>query len=199
MRTLSQPGHLEEIVKRSRFLAYAAPVADEAAVVAWMASVRDPDATHNCWAWKIGERSRYSDDGEPGGTAGRPILAAIERAELDRVAVLVTRFFGGIKLGAGGLVRAYGGAAARCLRETPQHEVVPQACASVEVGFGDTGLLFGLLEAHGAERLEERYGPAGLLVALRLPARELPALEHALREATAGRVRLLPHQEPTTP
>src|SRR3546814_18000784 len=75
-----------------------------------------PDATHNCWAWRIGDDYRSNDDGEPAGTAGRPILAAIDGQGMDRVVVVVTRWFGGIKLGAGGLVRAYGGTAAECLR-----------------------------------------------------------------------------------
>ena len=78
--------------------------------------IGDPQATHNCWAYRIGQQYRFSDDGEPGGTAGRPILQAIEGQGFDQVVVVVTRWYGGIKLGAGGLARAYGGCAAECLR-----------------------------------------------------------------------------------
>src|SRR5690625_7862489 len=84
-----------------------------------------PDARHNCWAYKIGDNYRFSDDGEPGGTAGRPILQAIEGQECDFVAVLVIRWFGGIKLGTGGLVRASGGAAAECLRTAHKQKYIP--------------------------------------------------------------------------
>ena len=93
-------------VKHSRFLVHAAPVATPAAALAYLASVADPAATHNCWAWRIGQEYRSSDDGEPSGTAGRPILAAIDGQGFDQVMAVVTRWYGGIKLGAGGLVRA---------------------------------------------------------------------------------------------
>ena len=99
-------------VKHSRFIAHAAPVATPADAMDVLKDVEVRDATHNCWAWRIGGDYRSSDDGEPAGTAGRPILAAIDGQGFDRVMVVVTRWFGGVKLGAGGLVRAYGGAAA---------------------------------------------------------------------------------------
>ena len=96
----AQASHELEI-KRSRFIANAARAdcADQAAE--FVDQVRDPQATHNCWAWRVGSAYRSSDDGEPGGTAGRPILSAIDGQRLDHVVVVVTRYFGGIKLGAG--------------------------------------------------------------------------------------------------
>src|SRR3546814_17687239 len=93
--------------KHTLFLAHAVPVEDADAALQALAEVSVPDATHNCWAWRIGDDYRSNDDGEPAGTAGRPILAAIDGQGMDRVVVVVTRWFGGIKLGAGGLVRAY--------------------------------------------------------------------------------------------
>ncbi|MGU7895871.1 IMPACT family protein, partial [Escherichia coli] len=84
--------------------------------LAFLEAQREPQATHNCYAYKLGNLYRFFDDGEPTGTAGKPILHAIEAQGLDRVVVLVVRYFGGIKLGAGGLVRAYGGVAAEALR-----------------------------------------------------------------------------------
>ena len=104
--TLAGPADFLLEVKHSRFLAQAGPVDSAEAAHAFMATVADPTATHNCWAWRVGDQYRSSDDGEPAGTAGRPILAAIDGQGYDRVAVVVTRWFGGIKLGAGGLVRA---------------------------------------------------------------------------------------------
>src|SRR5690606_37193470 len=96
-------------VKHSRFIANAAPVSSPAEALDYLSEVAVRDATHNCWAWRIGGDYRSSDDGEPAGTAGRPILAAIDGHGYDQVMVVVTRWYGGIKLGAGGLVRAYGG------------------------------------------------------------------------------------------
>ena len=93
-------------VKHSRFLAIAGPATTPEAALAFIAAVGTADATHNCWAYRIGGLYRSSDDGEPAGTAGRPILAAIDGQGFDQVAVVVTRWYGGIKLGAGGLGRA---------------------------------------------------------------------------------------------
>ncbi|MFC6616804.1 IMPACT family protein [Deinococcus radiophilus] len=89
--------------------------------LAYLAELRAkyPDATHHCWAYRIGELYRFNDDGEPGGTAGAPILRAIEGQGVQHVMVIVVRYYGGVKLGTGGLVRAYGGAAAECLRTAP--------------------------------------------------------------------------------
>src|SRR5665213_413537 len=104
--TLHGEGHLQQHIRKSRFLAHAIAVEDVDAALAFFARVRARDATHNCWAYRIGAHYRFNDDGEPGGSAGLPILLAIESQGLDRVAVVVTRWFGGIKLGVGGLVRA---------------------------------------------------------------------------------------------
>lgn len=107
--TLKAPCTYQEEIRKSRFLALAAPVSSAAEAQAFIQRASDPSASHNCWAWKVGNQYRSSDDGEPGGTAGRPMLAAIEGQGFDRVAVVVTRWYGGIQLGTGGLARAYGG------------------------------------------------------------------------------------------
>lgn len=107
----------EITVERSRFLAVAAGVTDEKQAAEFVAGVakRFYDATHNCYAFSVGGAKRFSDDGEPSGTAGKPILNVIEQKKLVNTAVVVTRYFGGVKLGAGGLVRAYSNAAAAAL------------------------------------------------------------------------------------
>ena len=134
-------------VKHSRFLAHAAPVETPEAALAFLAQVADPDATHNCWAYRIGGDYRSSDDGEPAGTAGRPILAAIDGQGFDQVMVVVTRWYGGIKLGAGGLVRAYGGAAAECLRTASRRPLIAMATLDVHAGFDDMGAVHAALAA----------------------------------------------------
>ncbi|KFA18047.1 hypothetical protein KWU_0120105, partial [Xanthomonas vasicola pv. musacearum NCPPB 4394] len=110
--TLAADAHHSLDIKHSRFLAHAAALDTPAHALEIVQRVSVPDATHNCWAYRFGQDYRSSDDGEPSGTAGRPILAAIDGQGFDRIVVVVTRWYGGIKLGAGGLVRAYGGTAA---------------------------------------------------------------------------------------
>lgn len=106
-----------EVIERSRFIGQVKGVKDEADATNFIASVRKKyyDATHNCYAYTVCGIKRYSDDGEPQGTAGMPILSCIENKGLNDVCVVVTRYFGGIKLGAGGLVRAYNKTASRCI------------------------------------------------------------------------------------
>ncbi|MFQ5748645.1 MAG: IMPACT family protein [Planctomycetota bacterium] len=101
----------------SRFLAFAFEVEDEGSFQKELAALRalHPKARHHCWAWRLGEAHRFQDDGEPGGTAGRPIFQAIQASGLDRIGIVVVRYFGGVKLGTGGLARAYGTAATRAL------------------------------------------------------------------------------------
>ncbi|WP_043689857.1 IMPACT family protein [Luteimonas huabeiensis] len=188
--TLAAPAeHLLE-VRHSRFLVRAAPADSADAAMAHVRAVAVPEATHNCWAWRIGAEYRSSDDGEPAGTAGRPILAAIDGQGFDRVAVVVTRWFGGIKLGAGGLVRAYGGAAAECLRLAPRAPLIEETELILRAGFDDLGSVHQALALHDADKLEEAFDAAGARFRLRLPADRVEALRRHLRDATRDRVRI---------
>ncbi len=187
--TLAAPAtHLLE-VKHSRFIVHAASVVAPDAAFALLAAVADADATHNCWAYRIGGEYRSSDDGEPAGTAGRPILAAIDGQGFDQVMVVVTRWYGGIKLGAGGLVRAYGGAAAACLRTASRRPLIAMHDLELQVGFDDIGLLHAALAAHGADKLDEHFDVGGLHLRLRLPVDRVEDLKAQLRDATRDRIR----------
>lgn len=188
--TLAAPADFALEVKHSRFLAQAAPVASAADAQGFVAATGDPDATHNCWAWRVGDAYRSSDDGEPAGTAGRPILAAIDGQGCDRVAVVVTRWYGGIKLGAGGLVRAYGGAAAECLRRATRVPIVAMRELDVRAGFDDLGAVHAALAGFGAEKLEERFDARGVRLRLALPLDRADALRAHLRDATRDRVQV---------
>lgn len=178
-------------VKHSRFLAQAAPVTDTDGALAFLREVCDPAATHNCWAYRIGSEYRSSDDGEPSGTAGRPILAAIDGQGFDRTVVVVTRWYGGIKLGAGGLVRAYGGAAAECLRTAPRQALVVTTQLVLACLFDDLGAVHAALAPHLATRLQESFDENGALLTLELPADRADALKNHLRDATRNRVRVV--------
>ena len=190
--TLSAEALLQQDVRKSRFLARAAPVESVDAAIAFFARVHEADATHNCWAYRIGASYRFNDDGEPGGTAGRPILQTIDGQALDRVAVVVARWFGGIKLGAGGLVRAYGGTAAECLRLASKSPLVERAAVVVRCDFAAAGALRARLADHDATKRAEHADADGVELTIDLPAARANALTQLVRDLTRGRGRIVP-------
>ncbi len=187
-QTLAARAQLAQEIKRSRFLCRAAPVESPEAALAFLRESADPAATHNCWAYRIGAAYRSSDDGEPAGTAGRPILAAIDGQGLDGVAAVVTRWYGGIKLGAGGLARAYGGCTAECLRIAARITLLPTQDVRLRCGFADLGEVHGLLDMFGAEKRDERFDADGVELQLRLRADRVKSFACALRGHSRGRL-----------
>jgi uncharacterized YigZ family protein len=189
-QTLAAPCSFEETIRNSRFLSHAGPVDSQAATLEFFESVADPSASHNCWAWRIDGVHRSSDDGEPGGSAGRPILSVLEARDLDRVMVVVTRWYGGVNLGVGGLVRAYTGGAARALdlgKLLPLHQ---RLRFSLGADFAFTDTLHRLLEQFSAEKVSERYDSAGLELQVEVIEQNFQPLCSALREASRGQIRL---------
>jgi len=191
MLTPRNPATFEEIIKKSRFIAHAACVTSQAQSLDFFESVADPDASHNCWAWRINFQIRSSDDGEPSGTAGRPILNVIERRELESTMVVVTRYFGGIKLGVGGLVRAYSGTAAKCLDKAGVVELFPMAECVIRAGFEWSSRLHGLLDQFSAEKLSENYESDGLVLQIRCRESDFGKLASGLRDASRGQINIL--------
>lgn len=187
--TLTGIARHEEIIKKSRFLALAAPVASAEEAVAFLAAHHVPEATHNCWAYRIGQEYRFNDDGEPGGTAGRPILQAIEGQQCDRVAVLVIRWFGGVKLGSGGLVRAYGGVAAQCLRLADKVEIVEEALLDCACPFSEVALLQSRFASHGVRVVEEVFDAEGANWVLAVPKGQAAPVAAMIIDITRGRAR----------
>lgn len=188
LATLVAPFQHEEEIKKSRFLAQAAPVASPADALAFFQAVGDPAATHNCWAYRIGDAYRFNDDGEPGGTAGRPILAAIDGQGCDRVAVMVTRWYGGIKLGAGGLVRAYGGSAAECLRLAPRVAIIERRNLAMRVDFTDLALVTARIRELDGSIDEEHFVAEGADLLVSAPLDRIEAIVAKVVDATRGRV-----------
>ena len=185
--TLAAPARFEQRMRHSRFLAVASAVDDIAAATAWITAQIDVTASHNCWAYRVGDAYRSSDAGEPAGTAGRPILQAIDGQELDHIAVVVSRWFGGIKLGAGGLVRAYGGTAAECLRTAPRRSLHMLIMVDVQATPAALARLRGRLVQF--EATLDGAASNSTALALRLPAGQLPALERWLADQTRGQGR----------
>ncbi|SFA95919.1 uncharacterized protein, YigZ family [Rhizobium sp. NFR07] len=191
MFQLTQAATFEQIVKKSRFLAIALPIETEEEAKAAIAAHGDDGANHNCWAWRIGAAYRFSDDGEPSGTAGKPILAAIDGQSLDHVVVIVTRWFGGILLGSGGLVRAYGGTAAACLKAAPMVELKPTIEGMVSVEFSDLARVKArLLSVNDLTIAEEQFTATGADLTLRIPEAEVGAVSQLVTDLTSGRAEL---------
>lgn len=186
MLTLETPASYEETIKKSRFIGHAACVTTQAESLEFYESVIDPQATHNCWAWRVNFQVRSSDDGEPSGTAGRPMLNVIEHRQLENVMVVVTRYFGGIKLGAGGLVRAYSGTTAKCLDRAGIVELFPMSEYTIKAGFEWTACVHGLLDQFSAEKLEESYASDGLILKIRCRETDHGKLSAGLRDASRG-------------
>jgi uncharacterized YigZ family protein len=186
--TLDQTERFEQEIRKSRFIAIACPVDTEADAKARLAEVSDPSANHNCWAWRIGQAYRFSDDGEPSGTAGKPILQAIDGQALDRTLVVVTRWFGGILLGSGGLIRAYGGTAALCLRAAAKTEYVERATLAVSLGFSDLALVKARLAAlPGLLMDDEAFHESGARLVFRVPAEQAEETSRLVIDLTSGR------------
>ena len=185
-QTLAAACSYQEDIKKSRFAADAAPVATVDEAMSFFAGQGDPAATHNCWAYRIGQQYRFNDDGEPGGTAGRPILQAIDGQDMDRVAVLVVRWFGGIKLGAGGLIRAYGGVAANCLRSGTPVAIVDMAQVLCTAGFSEQARVRARLAQAGALFVAENYGADGVEWQIECPRAAVHELETLYTDLTRG-------------
>ena len=179
-----------EPTRGSRFIATAIPVGDEAAAKEALAELRAemPDATHHCSAWRLAVPSleRANDDGEPGGSAGRPILAQLQGRGVVNAAVIVTRYYGGTKLGVGGLVRAYGGAAAAALDAALTEPYVPRRALRIVHGYPDADVIERLLAESNVGQVTVDYGTDVRRV-VEVAVDRIGALEDALRDATRGR------------
>lgn len=190
-RTVKQPGEAELVIKRSRFIGRCFPVADEQEALRLLEQVRRQhwDATHNCYAYSVGVSgacARYSDDGEPSGTAGLPMMEALRRSGVTDALVVVTRYFGGILLGAGGLVRAYSAAAAAAVRSAGEVEMRECVRLSLETPYP----LWGRVEPLLCERaqLDEVRYEAAVHAAAWVRQEQSDALVRALIDRTDGRV-----------
>ncbi|MFU9046420.1 IMPACT family protein [Acinetobacter tibetensis] len=187
--TIAAQVSYEEEIKKSRFQAIAVPVENEAAVKSFLEENKDITTTHQCWAWKIGHQVRFNDDGEPSGTAGRPILATIEGNELTNVLVLVNRWYGGVKLGTGGLVRAYGGSAGQCLLLAEKIELIEKKMAHFSCQFSEWSIFQYEMQQQGID-FQEQYTADGVVVELQLQVHQIPELADKIRDVTRGREQL---------
>jgi len=199
VRLLLGSARAELVERGSKFLALARPADTVEAALALRDAERrgHHDATHHVFAVRLaGGEFRWDDDGEPAGTAGRPVLAELEARELVDATVVVTRWFGGTKLGTGGLARAYGAAAARALDAARTRAVVAGEVRHVRYGFEDTGAVARVLARGDVLRGPDEYGPVEVRTEVRIRRGDGGALDRRLRDATGGRARLEPTAEP---
>ena len=158
--TLARPAHSELLIRKSRFLGCVQPVAGRAEALAVVERLRaeHPGAAHVCWALLAGGQSAANDDGEPGGTAGRPMLEVLRHQQLEGVLATVVRYFGGVKLGAGGLVRAYTDAVAQALLTAEKLPLRRTLSFVVRVPYALEGVVRRELHGSGAVLGEVRHG-----------------------------------------
>ena len=194
-RTVGAPlEHEPDKIKGSRHIANVFPVKNQQDIESCIKSVRTRmvDANHHAYAWRLGRGEndfRYSDDGEPSGSAGRPILKHIDGREVTDVLVVVTRYFGGTKLGTGGLVRAYGGAAQEALDRADIVEVIPQATFHIQHAYEDSGAIASILTAYDLQASQSDYGTQ-VEIEISVPQIQAVEFERAVRDATAARARI---------
>ena len=198
------PGEWHEselVIRRSRFLTHITKVSSpaEARLAIEEMRTRHADATHNCWAFNAGPPDSTAqvganDDGEPHGTAGRPMLGILLHSGIGNLCCVVTRWFGGIKLGTGGLVRAYQDSTSQCLETLPVTLLVSQSLLALELHYTDNDRVRRLLAQHGASIREEDYG-ANIRITLTLPCSAVEQFSLDIAHATCGRAQCTVLQE----
>ncbi|MBD3367511.1 MAG: YigZ family protein [Candidatus Eisenbacteria bacterium] len=191
---------VEETIRRSRFITTVGPASTDETARDFIAEIAREfrDATHNCWAYCLGppgdtSRIGMSDAGEPHGTAGRPILTVLETSDVGDIAAVVTRYYGGVKLGKGGLVRAYGGGVRAALESLRLVELVPRATLTVTLDYASAEAVRRALPDHEAEVVDEKYGTEVVLI-VRLPLEMRTGFERTVAGMSNGRavIRELP-------
>ena len=189
--TLAAPAEAHLEIRKSRFIGHVLPVNGRDEAMLRLQALRDTHrgAAHVCWALLAGGESGMSDDGEPSGTAGRPILEVLRHHELDGVLAAVVRYYGGIKLGAGGLVRAYTDAVALALKHAPRVERIVQTTLAADVDYADESRVRRWLEQRQYSLAGSTHGTSVSLL-IHLPLAELDDACASLRELTHGKARL---------
>lgn len=187
--TLAAPAHSELLIKKSRFIGCVQPMADRAGAQRVVAALKaaHPGAAHVCWALLAGGQSAAVDDGEPSGTAGRPMLDVLRHQDLEGVLATVVRYYGGVKLGAGGLLRAYTDSVAQALLCASKVAIVRLTELRCRVPYALEGLLRRELEQAGASLLEVSHADA-VGFSFSLAEQQATALVARLDEAGNGRV-----------
>lgn len=190
---IKAPKRIEVKIKASRFIASAGRVTNEDEVAAFIESVSKEyhDASHHCYAWRIGagrnSRYRYADNGEPSGTAGLPIFRVIEGRKFSNIIIVVTRYFGGIKLGTGGLIRAYSKSAMDVLKECEIEKTYPVETAKFKTSFEFVSLVHNIISSFKATLVDSTYSDQPMFK-IEIRASKFKEFKTKLKDATNGQV-----------
>lgn len=187
--TLSAPAHSDLLIKKSRFIGCVQPMPDRASAQAHVDALwlQHPGAAHICWALLAGGQSAAVDDGEPGGTAGRPMLDVLRHQDLEGVQATVVRYFGGVKLDTGDLLRAYTDCIAQALLSAEKTPLLRMSTLQCTVPYALEGLLRREIDAAGAQLLEVQHGSL-VTLQLRLPQAQASAFVQRINDSGQGRV-----------
>ncbi|KJQ58160.1 YigZ family protein [Streptococcus cristatus] len=193
-RTIRQDGQAQEEIKKSRFICHAKRVYSEEEARDFIAAIKKEHykATHNCSAFIVGEKSeikRTSDDGEPSGTAGVPMLGVMENHQLTNVCFVVTRYFGGIKLGAGGLIRAYAGSVALAIKEIGLIEIKEQAGLRLKMSYSQYQNFDNFLKAEDLIEFDTEFTDL-VATTIYIDKQEKETLEQKLIEFFNGKIQI---------
>ncbi len=190
--TVAKAHERTEEVKGSSFIAFVTPAASLDEINAHLQTIRakNPDANHHCYAYRLDNAVKFSDDGEPGGTAGRPMLEVLTKRKLERVLAVVTRYFGGTKLGAGGLVRAYSGALAKALDEAGVVEIKERIFLTLSAPFAisDTVLRF-VSGFKGLTKEGLEYNAEGIVLKASLFAEDEAVFKKMMTDVSRGQIK----------
>jgi len=178
----------EELIKKSLFVGVCGHINSSEEFFQFLEQHQDLNATHNCWAYRIGNEYRFNDDGEPTGTAGKPMLAAIDGAGFNYLGALVIRYYGGIKLGTGGLARAYGGTIAKNLQLAKHTNHVPMEEVEIQLPFEFSQPLFNLTADHQGNIMAQNFNVDGMHCVLLIPQQNLTAFKQSLKNTSKGQV-----------
>ncbi|MCA9733161.1 MAG: YigZ family protein [Deferribacteres bacterium] len=193
--TVNRNTSIEHRVKDSLFIAHLSPAPSRDDAEKYIAEIREKyaDATHNCFAYRIGTDDqsiyRFDDDGEPGGSSGRPILQAMEGRALTDAVIVVTRYFGGTKLGVGGLVRAYSGAAFVAMDAAEFLPILRKIELQLHYDFNDTGTVHNVLAHYNAKILETTYANS-VFIKIQVLEDQKAEIMQELIDRTRGRIHI---------
>ena len=192
MNKLLGLGQFEQVIRKSRFVAVCGTIDSAEAATGFIQRHRAKDCKHVCWAFRAGDHHRFDDAGEPSGTAGRPILAAIDQFELDFAMVLVNRYFGGVKLGTGGLARAFSSTAVHVIEQAIElhgwQPIVKMHEIRCRAPFEWEAALYRLVEAHDGRALSTEYTARGLVLTAELPVERVHRFNRELTDHSRARV-----------
>lgn len=188
----------EETIKKSRFITLLAHTEGVEAARAFVQQIKaeHPAARHHCWAWVAGapddsQQLGFSDDGEPSGTAGKPMLAQLMGSQLGEITAVVVRYYGGIMLGTGGLVKAYGGGVQQGLKQLPRRRKVPMQRYHLQCDYAQLNDIERILQRFGGEVVESRFFDRVELL-LALPYRQADVVSQTLSDFSRGTLMLIP-------